>query len=63
MVSSGNPGMKVVRVEAGPNTGDRVYVVESNGLYLRIEEPLGTHRVEVTEGDMKFGPRKVRRVR
>ena len=60
MVSNMKEEFTVVRVEAGPGTGDRVYVVERNGRYLHIEEPLNTARVEVVEGDMKFGPRKIR---
>lgn len=63
MVSNMNEEYTVVRVASGPGTGDKVYVVEHNGWRWRIAEPLGTRRVEVTEGDMKFGPRKVRRIR
>jgi hypothetical protein len=58
-----NPEWTVVRVESGPGTGDRVYVVERDGYRVRVAEPLGTVRVEVTEGDVKFGPRKVRLLR
>jgi hypothetical protein len=61
MTGGGDTGVKVVRVESGPGTGDKVYVVENaDGSRWRVPEPLGTTRVEVLEGDIKFGPRRVR---
>lgn len=48
---------QVSRVIPGPNTGDTIYVLKDGTL---IHEPLGTHRVTVLEGDIKFGPRRIR---
>lgn len=53
-------GVRVVRVEAGGGTGDRVYVTADGA---RIYERLGEHRVEVIEGEMKFGPTRIRVLR
>jgi len=53
-------GVRVVRVQAGGGTGDRVYVTEDG---RHIYERLGECRVEVIEGDMKFGPKRIRVLR
>jgi hypothetical protein len=48
MAPSKDQGAKVIRVEHGRGTGDRVYVTEDGA---HISEPLGTCRGEVIAGE------------
>jgi hypothetical protein len=56
MAPSKDQGAKVIRVEHGRGTGDRVYVTEDGA---HISEPLGTCRGEVIVGD--GGEMRIRR--